>query len=409
VSQLAEAHEDSSPGMEGKRAIRSIQLENLLSFGEPGVRLELLPLNVLIGPNGSGKSNLIEAFALLREAPRELASPIRAGGGVSEWIWKGMAKRATASLEIVAEISMPEDRLRYRLTFAEVGQRFEITDELVERAGRMPGMPEPRFFFGYVRGRPVLRRRVEGQPAEQIPEQLDVRQSVLAQRRDPVLYPEITSLGQLFAAIRLYRDWNFGRHTPARLPQPADLPNDTLLEGAENLGLVIKRVMRDGRVRSEIQRLLREFYADAEDIDVNVEGGTVQLFLRERLFLFPIPATRLSDGTLRWLALLAILLDPSPPPLVCIEEPEIGLHPDMMPTLAQLLRDASQRMQLIVTTHSDTLVDALTDTPEAVVVCEKHEGATTLRRLSRHELDVWLDKYSLGHLWRRGEIGGNRW
>ena len=66
-------------------------------------------------------------------------------------------------------------------------------------------------------------------------------------------------------------------------------------------------------------------------------------------------------------------------------------------------------MQLVVTTHSDVLVDSLTEVPESVVVCEKHHGQTEMRRLNRNELATWLDKYRLGELWTSGELGGNRW
>jgi predicted ATPase len=85
------------------------------------------------------------------------------------------------------------------------------------------------------------------------------------------------------------------------------------------------------------------------------------------------------------------------------------LHPDILPSVAKLMVEASHRTQLIVTTHSSALVDALTDAPEAVVVCEKEKGSTTMRRLDKDALKVWLDQYSLGHLWRTGELGGNRW
>ena len=81
----------------------------------------------------------------------------------------------------------------------------------------------------------------------------------------------------------------------------------------------------------------------------------------------------------------------------------------MIPTLADLLRDASTRTQLVITTHSTGLVDAFSDTPEAVCVCEKVEGATRIRRLDREKLAVWMEDYSLGPLWASGEIGGNRW
>ena len=153
---------------------------------------------------------------------------------------------------------------------------------------------------------------------------------------------------------------------------------------------------------------LKTFYDGAEAIETPIQGALVDVRLVERGGV-SISAVRLSDGTLRWLALLTILLHDAPPPLVCIEEPELGLHPDIIPPLAQLLREASQRMQLIVTTHSDALISELTDIPETVIVCEKENGSTTLKRLERKQLAAWLKTYSLGRLWRKGEIGGNRW
>ena len=152
---------------------------------------------------------------------------------------------------------------------------------------------------------------------------------------------------------------------------------------------------------------LRDLAPGIDDFDVSVKGGSVQVFLTEGDFT--IPATRMSDGTLRYLALLAILCDPDPPKLICIEEPELGLHPDLLPKLADKLIEASERTQLIVTTHSDTLVDAMTERPSAVVVCEKHEGRTRLQRLRAEEISPFLENYRLGQLWTRGEIGGNRW
>ena len=88
---------------------------------------------------------------------------------------------------------------------------------------------------------------------------------------------------------------------------------------------------------------------------------------------------------------------------------ELGLHPDILPKVADLLVAASERTQLIVTTHSDILVDAMTERPEAVIVCEKHNHQTTMKRLQKAELKDWLERYRLGELWTRGELGGNRW
>ena len=85
---------------------------------------------------------------------------------------------------------------------------------------------------------------------------------------------------------------------------------------------------------------------------------------------------QMSDGMLRYICLLAVLINPAPPPLICIEEPEIGLHPDVIHIVASLLAEASTRTQLIVTTHSDILVSALSDMPEAIVVCERDIDGT---------------------------------
>ncbi len=110
------------------------------------------------------------------------------------------------------------------------------------------------------------------------------------------------------------------------------------------------------------------------------------------------------------MCLVALLVDPQPPKLLCIEEPELGLHPDLIPKIADLLVEASKRTQIIVTTHSDILVDAMTEHPEYVVVVEKHNGSTVARRLENNErLQSWLEKYRLGEVWASGEIGGNRY
>lgn len=399
-----------------KRLIQTIRPKSFLSFGPQTEAARLLSLNVLIGPNGSGKSNLIEAIDLLRACPRDLQVPIRSGGGVAEWIWKG--NRATEPAEIDVTVFNPYGvmALRHSLSFTMVGQRFELVDEAIENerpSSRFEG--DVFFYYRYQHGHPVVNvasadtAEPQGRKRRSLRrEDIAPNQSVLSQRKDPEVYPEVTYLGNEYAKVRLYREWDTGRQTTPRLPQKADLPEDFLAEDASNLCLVLNDLERLGK-RSVLVDRLREFHEPITDFFTSVHGGTVQLFLHERGLREPIPATRLSDGTLRFLCLLAILCHPSPPPLICIEEPEIGLHPDALPTVADLLTEASQRTQLIVTTHSDALVDALTATPEAVVVCEKQEGSTTMRRLDSDALKEWLENYTLGQLWRKGELGGNRW
>ena len=386
--------------------IRSVKLNNFLSFGEANDVVPLNSLNVIIGPNGSGKSNLLESIELLRSAPEQLLKPIREGGGVRDWLWKGAESTPVASLDVVIDYIKGPRNLRYRLDFTEVGQRFEIVDERIE--DEMPSSAQhdkPYFYYHFNHGRPTLNVKEKVRALQH--EEVDMEKSILSQRRDPDQYPEITYLGQTLSKIRLYREWSFGRYTAPRLPQKADMPNDMLEPDASNLGLVLNRLRREPMVKRQLLEALRALYEGIDDYDVQIEGGTVQVFFHEGRFT--VPATRLSDGTLRYLCLLAILCHPSPPPLVCIEEPELGLHPDVLPTLAGLLKEAAKRTQIIVTTHSDVLVDAMTDQPEAVLVAEKCATGTTLTRLNAEKLKPWLEKYRLGQLWTRGEIGGTRW
>jgi predicted ATPase len=403
-----------------KRFLRTIKAQNILSFGPDSPELELQSLNVLIGPNGAGKSNLIETIALLQAAPGNLLEPIRTGGGIGEWLWKGGDSVPFAQIDVT--VSYPQSLfdmpLRHRLVFAVVGQRAELFDEAVENAH--PGLPreqEVYFYYRYQRGHPVLDVKVPNAPpgGDRVRrvlrrEDLPLDQSVLSQRKDPDQYPEVTYLGNEYARIRLFREWNLGRNTQARRPQPTDLQSEFLREDAANIALVLNDLEHRSNLRKSLVEKLKNADESIEDFSTRVLGGTIQLFLHYSGLKSPVPATRLSDGTIRYLCLLAVLCHPAPPPLVCLEEPELGLHPDLLPGLADLLVEASHRMQLIVTTHSDTLVDGLTKVPEAVIVCEKRNGATQMSRRTTAELTKWLkEDYGLGQLWRSGEIGGNRW
>lgn len=385
--------------------IQSIKLNNFLSFSDTSTAIPLRNLNVIIGPNGSGKSNLIEAIELIRATPKDLLIPIRDGGGIRDWLWKGTKKAPVASIEAVLEYPKGPTSLRYILSFTEVSQRFEITDERVEAEAPNGGYDQPYLYYKFQNGHGVL--NIKGHERRLQHEEIEPTQSILSQRKDPDQYPELTYLGNSFAKIKLYREWSFGRYTTPRMPQKADLPNEILEADSSNLGLVLNRLRRDPVVKQRLLKALQALYEGIDDYDVQVEGGTVQVFFHEGQFT--VPATRLSDGTLRYLCLLAILCHPTPPPLVCIEEPELGLHPDVLPTLAELLKEASERCQLIVTTHSDVLVDAMSDQPESVLVAEKSATGTSLTRLDAENLKPWLEKYRLGQLWTRGEIGGTRW
>jgi predicted ATPase len=386
--------------------LESITLTNLLSFGDKTEITLNAGLNVLIGANGSGKSNLIEAISLLQAMPKDLTKAIRDGGGIQEWLWKGN-KDTKATLEMIIKNPRNSMPLRHIFEFRANNYTIEVTNECLKNKDKRPNSSHPYIFYEYDGRAATVNRTEKNRKKELHLENIETNKSILAQRQDPDAYPELSDIAINYQRMRIYREWQFGRYTPARTPQPADLPNDFLTGNADNLGLILSSFRRNSEIKRKLLGSLKLFYESIEDFEVIIEGGYVQVFFEENGFT--IPATRLSDGTLRYLSLLAILLHPNPPPLICIEEPELGLHPDILPTLIDLLKEAAQKTQIIMTTHSADLVDALSDMPEAVLVFDKHEGSTTVTRLNKEDLTDWLKDYSLGQLWSRGHIGGNRW
>ena len=312
--------------------------------------------------------------------------------------------------------------MRYVLSVANRNQQLDITAERLEtERPRQSYQTKPFQFFqvadGY--GRLAVNWRGSDSPTQDwdepprqtqpiVRDELTPGQSVLRERKEPSLYQEMSFVSRQFDAIRLYREWNMGRNSPIRRPQPTDSAVDFLEEDFANLPLILNR-LEGGPALPTIEEQLRRFYETYERIGVNIYANTAQIWIRERGLNDAVPATRLADGTLRFLALLSILCHPEPPPLVCIEEPELGLHPDVIHQVAKLLIEASQRTQLIVTTHSAELIDHLWEDPESVVVCERYpDTGTEFNRLKKEELTSWLERYELGELWRTGQIGGNR-
>ena len=394
--------------------MKSLKLDNFLSFGKSDAPVELRPLNVIIGPNGSGKSSFLEAIDFMRLASvpsrtSSLHAAIRRGGGVRNWIWKGKNGNPHASIEAVFDKSVSESPkgqdLRYRLSFSEVEQQFEITDERIE------GIPsnrrsKPNVYYKIVDGRGVLNTSKSRQNDMEA-FKIDRRESVLAQMRTPEKYREIIDLSDSLAKVCLYRSWTFGHDSAPRKSQDTNLPNDHLDPDSGNLGMVLNRIRSYPDLKEKYLSSLQELYDGIVDFDVKIVEGTMQVTIQEEAGI--IPATQLSDGALRYLCLLAVLCDPDPGPMVCIEEPELGMHPDIMPIVARMLLDASERTQLVVTTHSEMLVDSMTDHPEAILVACRGSNGTRLERLSAENLKPWLKKYRLGDLWTSGQIGGTRW
>ena len=404
--------------------IKSLQLKNILSFRE--ATLELRPLNVLIGPNGSGKSNLIDVVALLRSVPNDVAGFLRSKGPTGNWVWQGAEQRAAEfpTVQVGAELRLP-DPVRYDLKVLTQDDRVHSLSENLNHIEPDTGRADPqRPVFQSANGKgTVWRTRADGivPTRDDESETIDLAadESVLSAVSHPVSYPALTVTAQRLAAVKIYSSWYVGRDSDVRRPQRTDGPVDFLEEDFRNLALVVND-LQVRRLKSSMDKYLQRFYEDYESLHTRVLGDTIQLTVNERGLSGSLPATRLSDGVIRFIALLAILCAPSPPPLVCIEEPEIAMHPDALWLVKELLLAASERTQIIVTTHSTELVRLFSSDPEAVVVCDRDAvKGTRFRRVTRQDLNDWQDfyeqtgkelvVYGLSEMWMSGSLGGVRW
>ena len=158
-------------------------------------------------------------------------------------------------------------------------------------------------------------------------------------------------------------------------------------------------------IRRTVQ-LVAPFFEDFRLEPLALNENTVHLEWRHRASDAYFDASSLSDGTLRFIAQATLLLQPPPlrPSVILLDEPELGLHPYAIAMLASLVKQASVDTQIVISTQSSLLLDEFR--PEDVLVADRVDGATELRRLDAGRLATWLENYSLGQLWRKNELGG---
>jgi predicted ATPase len=400
--------------MRDVRLLRSLSITNLLSYGPATVTVDLEPLNVIIGPNGSGKSNLLTVLALLRSTVGNFEQTVKALGGAADLVWKGddLSEYITLSA-LVCNNRLLIDLLQHDLVAWSASGFLLIGEErvaIIHNDGTNEVICDRKYADATVTrklyqadGDSYSRENSESVALRD----LDTGESILALLKDPSGYRSFWELTASYETISFYRGIDVGPKAAVRLPQPSGAPDDWLEEDGSNLAAVINRLLLEPGMRPTLLDHLRHFYSGVDDIGIRLQGTAVQLYLHERGLKRPVPANRWSDGLLRFVCLLAVLCHPNPRGLVCLEEPEAGLHPDMLVRLADLLVEASERMQIIVTTHSDALVSRLSSRPESILVAERGAEGTTLRRLEPERLQKWLTDYTLADLWAMGELGGN--
>jgi predicted ATPase len=386
---------------------RELTVEGLLSFGET-THFEFGQLNILVGPNGSGKSNLIDCVRVFRYAPLDIQEAFK-DSGFEEWLYKGANKQAgRASLQVTSSLPEVAGGVHHEIRLGPArSSRAQLEEKISGADGELPEL----YFVGSHRTEATLsvsgagRRRRERKLGA---DEYDPFKSILSQIRDVGQYPEITRLADLYASIRVYSEWTFGRTSNLREATPTGRSDTTLSESMDDLALALNGLEKTA-AHEKIRELLQELKETYLDYVTRILFGRVGLELVESSFELPLPAQRLSDGTLRFLALAAILLQPDPPPLVCLEEPELGMHPDMIRIVAGMIVDAASRTQLIITTHSEHLLTALQDDFDVLFAFGAGSTGSVIRCFSREEYNDWREEHTLGELWTSGELGGNRW
>lgn len=355
-----------------------IRVAGFKSIRDQEIRLR--SLNVLIGANGAGKSNFIAVFRLLNDILSEnLQLSVAKTGGADRLLYFGRKQTE----EILLDLQFGKNGYRCQLVpTAEDSLIFQ--DERVYFRG--PGYSEPyEDSLGTGHKETALWRKIKGTS-------------------------RVTIADHVVRAIKSWKIYHFhDTSDSARIKQTGDLDdNERLRPDAGNLAAFLYRLQetREGVYRNIVDtiRLVAPFFGGFNLRPDPLNPRKIRLEWQERGSDGYFDAHALSDGTLRFISLATLLLQPKPPTTVLIDEPELGLHPYAITVLAELFRSAAERTQLLVSTQSVTLVNQLE--PEDVIVVDREGRESLFRRLGEEEIAAWLDDYALGELWEKNVLGG---
>jgi predicted ATPase len=388
--------------------------------------LTLDNLNILIGPNGAGKSNLLEMVAFLPDALKdELPTAFKMRRSVASVA--SVNRQFPMDLDLTWELAgspkwtMGID-LIYRLVIeAEEQGIFVIKREILEeRKPRYQTEHNPYKHLDFKKGRGAATPWTEGQAdglrpvdVNGLPEDLKSAQKLaLEALSSPRVYPVLDHVRSQVLSWTFYNANDMDVRAIKREPTEIDALQKTLTPDGRNLGMALYNLIQAGAgdFEDNLQRTLRSMYTGHRGLKFPLVDST-HFELRWQLDPHPRPLKfdQRSDGTIRMLCWVVALSNPQPPALICIDEPELGIHPAWLPILAALIRDAADRTQVIISTHSPELLDEFTEQAETVIVCSQDEqGHAAFERLDRDALQEWLDRYRLGQMFRSGhpELGG---
>ena len=240
-------------------------------------------------------------------------------------------------------------------------------------------------------------------------EQANHAESLLCQLVDQDRHFQLFALRSAIKDIAIYGYFDTTPQSPIRKPMLPSGISSRLLSNGGNLSQILNKIKINRKSDfNKIIEALQNINPKFNSLDFNMIGTNIELMLEEKNFDRSIHVTHISDGTLRYLCLLAIVHNPERGAVVCIDEPEIGLHPDMISEFVEAMSQVSDKTQFIISTHSEHILNNLS--VENVLVCEKDDDNGTIVN-TFHDKDYveWASQYATGNLWRNGDLGGNRY
>jgi predicted ATPase len=360
--------------------------------------LKVRPFMVLVGANGVGKSSLLNAFSLLSaSASGKLNESLSQFGGISSLLTRDRSKE----LSLLVDMEVPGHKpLEYELLVGTKGTGYAISKEILSQDR---GQPQPfkhidssaddiRYYE--IKQNLLVRPEWEHNPLETSLSQV------------PKMFREPEEMRRILSNATEYHALDVSPRSAVKLPQqmkPATAP------GASGEDLVsylyyLKEVDPDRF--AAVEDSIHAAFADFEHLKFPpVAAGMLAMTWKDKKFTKPLYMHELSEGTLRFLWLVSLLQSPALPTITMIDEPEVSLHPEMLSLLAELMREAAKRTQLIVATHSDRFIRFLR-TEEVVVMDVNTDGSAKATWADSLDLDSWLADYSLDEVWRMGRMGG---
>ncbi len=367
-------------------------------------------LNVIIGPNGTGKSNLLRLMELISiSAQGRLGKYIQSLGGMDPIVWDGTATSIKFLLESTPEGGElgPE---QYELELARLGtgSSYKIEKELLINSLKLRKQLEknPFKFLERLSKTAVIfdeAERTFATPEEFVSEE----ESLLSIASGPFINNHyIPPFQRELAAIAVYHDLHTNKDASVRQPAISRLEKRVDPDGQNLISVMHTLYTGDRDFKKDINSAMRAAFGNdfEELIFPPASDQRIQMRVRWKSLKREQSAAELSDGTLRFLFLLTVLASPSPAPIIAIDEPETGLHPSMLPLVAEYAVDAANRSQVILTTHSPQFLDAFSGTKPTTTVATWENGETLLNTLEGEKLDFWLKEYSLGALFKSGEL-----